>query len=33
VPLWANTTIASIIGFVLIILILIVKPQGLLGHE
>jgi branched-chain amino acid transport system permease protein len=33
VPLWANTTVASIIGFILIILILIIKPQGLLGHE
>jgi len=28
----ASTTVASIIGFVLIILILIVKPQGLLGR-
>jgi len=33
VPLSANTTVATIIGFVLIIIILIIKPQGLLGHE
>ena len=33
VPLAANTTVATIIGFVLIIFILIIKPQGLLGHE
>lgn len=33
IPLWANTTVASIVGFILIILILIIKPQGLLGHE
>ncbi len=33
VPLWANTTVASIIGFLVIIVILIVKPQGLLGHD
>jgi branched-chain amino acid transport system permease protein len=33
VPLGANTTVASIIGFSLIVLILIVKPQGFLGHE
>ncbi len=33
VPLWANTTIAGIIGFALIVLILVIKPQGLLGHD
>ena len=33
VPLGANTTVASIIGFSIIVLILIVKPQGFLGHE
>ena len=33
VPLGSNTTVASIIGFSLIVLILIVKPQGFLGHE
>jgi branched-chain amino acid transport system permease protein len=33
IPLGANTTVASIIGFSLIVLILIVKPQGFLGHE
>jgi branched-chain amino acid transport system permease protein len=32
-PLWANTTVATMIGFILIIFILIIKPQGLLGHE
>jgi len=33
IPLWANTTVATMIGFILIIFILIIKPQGLLGHE
>lgn len=33
VPLFADNTIASIIGFVIIILILIIRPRGLLGHE
>jgi branched-chain amino acid transport system permease protein len=33
VPLVSNTTVASIIGFSIIVLILIVKPQGFLGHE
>lgn len=33
VPVAANTTIATIIGFALIIIILIIRPQGLLGHE
>jgi branched-chain amino acid transport system permease protein len=33
VPLGSNTTVASIIGFSIIVLILIVKPQGFLGHE
>lgn len=33
VPLGSNTTVASIIGFTIIILILIIKPQGFLGHE
>jgi branched-chain amino acid transport system permease protein len=33
VPFGANTTVASIVGFSLIVLILIVKPQGFLGHE
>jgi branched-chain amino acid transport system permease protein len=33
IPLGSNTTVASIIGFSLIVLILIVKPQGFLGHE
>jgi branched-chain amino acid transport system permease protein len=33
IPLGSNTTVASIIGFSVIVLILIVKPQGFLGHE
>ena len=33
VPLVASTTVASIIGFVLIIIILIIKPQGLMGQK
>ncbi|MDH5364020.1 MAG: branched-chain amino acid ABC transporter permease [Dehalococcoidia bacterium] len=33
VPLWLTTHIANMIGFVMIILILIFKPRGLLGHE
>ena len=33
VPLVASTTVATTIGFILIILILIIKPRGLLGHE
>lgn len=33
VPLVANTTVATTIGFILIIFILIIKPRGLLGHE
>jgi branched-chain amino acid transport system permease protein len=33
IPLGSNTTVASIIGFSVIVLILIVKPKGLLGHE
>ncbi len=33
IPLWANTTIASIVGFALIVLILVLRPQGLLGHD
>ena len=33
IPLGSNTTVASIIGFSIIVLILIVKPQGFLGHE
>jgi branched-chain amino acid transport system permease protein len=33
VPLGSNTTVASIIGFSIIVLILIVKPRGFLGHE
>ncbi len=33
VPLGSNTTVASIIGFSIIVLILIFKPQGFLGHE
>jgi len=32
IPLGSNTTVASIIGFSIIVLILIVKPQGFLGH-
>jgi len=33
VPIAANTTVATLIGFVLIIVILIIRPQGILGHE
>jgi branched-chain amino acid transport system permease protein len=33
VPLGANTTVASIVGFVLIMVILLIKPHGLLGHD
>jgi branched-chain amino acid transport system permease protein len=33
VPLWANATIASIVGFALIVILLIIRPQGLLGHD
>ncbi len=33
VPLVSNTTVASIIGFSIIVLILIVKPKGFFGHE
>lgn len=33
VPLYSNTTVAYIVSLVCIILILIVKPQGLFGHE
>jgi branched-chain amino acid transport system permease protein len=33
VPLWSNATVASIIGSALIVLILVIKPHGLLGHE
>jgi branched-chain amino acid transport system permease protein len=33
VPLWLTTHIANMIGFVMIILILVFRPQGLLGHE
>ncbi len=32
IPLGSNTTVASIMGFSIIVLILIVKPQGFLGH-
>jgi len=33
VPVFASTTIAYIIGFALIIIILIIRPKGLLGYE
>jgi len=33
VPLYASTHVASIVGFVLIILILIIRPKGLLGRD
>jgi branched-chain amino acid transport system permease protein len=33
VPLGSNTTVASIIGFSIIVIILIIKPKGFLGHE
>jgi branched-chain amino acid transport system permease protein len=33
VPLYANATIAAIVGFSLIILILLIKPTGLFGHD
>ena len=33
VPMAANTTVATIIGFILIIVILIIRPQGILGHD
>ncbi len=33
VPLYASTHVASIVGFVLIILILIIRPRGLLGRD
>jgi branched-chain amino acid transport system permease protein len=33
VPIWANSTVATLIGFVIIIFILVIRPQGLLGHE
>jgi branched-chain amino acid transport system permease protein len=32
-PLYADPTIATIVGFALIIIILIVRPQGLLGKQ
>jgi branched-chain amino acid transport system permease protein len=33
IPLFANSTVASIVGFILIILLLIVRPHGLFGHD
>jgi branched-chain amino acid transport system permease protein len=33
VPIFASTTIAYIIGFALIIIILIIRPRGLLGYD
>jgi branched-chain amino acid transport system permease protein len=33
VPLYADPTIATIVGFGLIILILLFRPQGLFGHD
>jgi branched-chain amino acid transport system permease protein len=33
VPIFASTTIAYIIGFALIIVILIIRPRGLLGYD
>jgi branched-chain amino acid transport system permease protein len=33
VPLYADPTVATMIGFILIIFILLVRPQGLFGHE
>jgi branched-subunit amino acid ABC-type transport system permease component len=33
VPLFANSTIAAIAGFCVIILILLIKPKGLFGHD
>jgi len=33
VPLYANSTIAAIVGFSFIILILLLRPKGLFGHD
>jgi branched-chain amino acid transport system permease protein len=33
VPLYYSTTMSHIVGFVCIILILIIRPKGLMGHE
>jgi branched-chain amino acid transport system permease protein len=33
VPLYADSTIAAIAGFCVIIIILLIKPKGLLGHD
>jgi len=33
VPLVTSTTIANIVGFCIIILILLIKPRGLFGHD
>ena len=33
IPLFANSTVASIVGFILIILLLIIRPHGLFGHD
>ena len=33
VPLYADPTIATIAGFSIIILILLIRPQGLFGHD
>ena len=32
-PLFTSGTIAAIIGFSVIVLILLIKPKGLLGHD
>jgi branched-chain amino acid transport system permease protein len=33
VPLWANSTVSSIVGFILIIVVLVIRPHGLFGHD
>jgi branched-chain amino acid transport system permease protein len=33
IPLYADTTIASMVSFAIIIIILFIRPTGLLGHD
>jgi branched-chain amino acid transport system permease protein len=33
VPLYTSAYMASVISFAMVILILLVRPQGILGHE
>jgi len=33
VPLYYSTTLANILGFITIIIILIIRPKGLMGHD